>query len=130
MARESNAAAIYEAADLFRTRCLKSGLSLLWPESHAWTIDNTNRLYGAFMANPDESDQRFYDKWKAQLVDQPLDVHRIAADVVALYYLFPSKTRKETKLAKVREVMAWKLSSDIPDLSFVERAYDSEFEPP
>ena len=90
MARQVGAEAIYEVAELFRQRCLVDQASLLWPGRGAWTLANLDALWAAFVERPDEGKRSFMEKWHDQLADQSPDVHRIAADLMAFYYLFPA----------------------------------------
>ena len=39
---------MYEAANLFRDRCLVEGGSFLWPEHHVWTPETITALLDAF----------------------------------------------------------------------------------
>src|SRR5437773_656588 len=124
MARVPGADAVYDAANSFRHSCLTTYRSLLWPVVGAWTLSNISALWDSFMTHPDRSEQSFFEKWKGQLTNEPADVHRVAADVLAFYYLFHSRTKATTKLDRVSEVIRWKLSSDVPNLSQIARAYD------
>ncbi|HLT21259.1 MAG TPA: hypothetical protein VKZ96_17525 [Thermomicrobiales bacterium] len=114
---------VYEVARLFRQRCLTEGASLLWPERRVWTSSNIDTLLDAFMEHPDTSKGTFIDKWERQLADKPDDVHRLAADALAFYYLFPSNIGGQTKVARVRAVLSWRFADNLPDLSSLERAY-------
>ena len=123
MARVPGAEPVYETADLFRQRCLREGHSLLWPHERVWTVANISALWDAFIGHPDTGTRSFLEKWHDQLADQPEDVHRVAADSIAFYYLFPSNVGRDIKLANVNSVISWKLQGDQPDLHLLERAY-------
>jgi hypothetical protein len=110
-------------ADLFRQRCLVEGRSLLWSQHSAWTIENISALWDAFIGHPDTGKRSFFEKWHDQLSELPKDVHRVAADVIAFYHLFPSNVGRESKLADVKRVVNWKLAQEQPDLEFLEQAY-------
>ena len=97
MARILAAEPIYQIANLFRERCLVNSDSLLWPDHSPWTIDNLSKLWDAFIGHPDTSQTSFFDKWKEQLSTQSEDVHRIAADFMVLYCLFPDKMGLKVK---------------------------------
>jgi MoxR-like ATPase len=125
MARVPGAEAIYEAADQFRQRCLVERHSLLWPQHRVWTTANISSLWDAFIGHPDTSRRTFFEKWRDQLADQPEAIHRIAADTIAFYHLFPSNVGHETKIADVRRVISWKLDRDQPNFELLERAYSS-----
>lgn len=114
MARQSNSDAVYAVADLFRQRCLVGDASLLWPDRTAWTLANIDALWDTSIGRPDEGKRSFMEKWHDQLAGQSPDVHRVAADVMAFYYLFPSNIGLVAKLAGVREVISWKLAEDPP----------------
>lgn len=123
MARRANAEAIYHVADLFRQRCLVEKRSLLWPEYYVWTTENLAAPWKAFVEHPDTSKRSFLEKWRDQLTDQPLDIHRIAADLMAIYNLFPSKTTSKTKESRVMEIVNWKLKGEQPDYTLLTDAY-------
>lgn len=122
MVRVAGADPIYAAADQFRERCLVNGTSLLWPEVNAWSVANIEALLGAFMGEPDYGKGSFVDKWRKQLADQSPDVHRVAVDVLAFYYLFPGRISQATKLRNVTEVSGWKLARG-PELDLLRQAY-------
>ncbi|CAA9589326.1 MAG: hypothetical protein AVDCRST_MAG88-4552, partial [uncultured Thermomicrobiales bacterium] len=126
MARWAPAAAVYEAADRYRATCLTTGTSLLWPDQRAWTVETIDALLAAFIDAPDLSKDTFFEKWRKQLADEPLDVHRVAADVLAFYFLFPAPDQvgPQAKMSAVRQVVGWKLADEEPpNLPLVERAF-------
>jgi hypothetical protein len=123
MARLKNASHIYEVADLFQQRCLKTQTSLLWPDRKAWSPANITSLWDAYMGNLDKGDDSFLQKWSVQLANCSPDVHRVAADAFTFYLLFPSSIKPQNKLARLQEVLSWKLSKELPDLSLVNLAF-------
>jgi hypothetical protein len=125
MARQEHAQAVYEVADRFRDRCLALETSLLWPDHRAWTPDTIDALWDAFMGHPDAGEDSFLEKWDKQLADQPLDVHRVAADAIAFYYLFPGQIGPAAKLHAVQQVINWKLADEgePQDLPLLEEAF-------
>lgn len=125
LARVAWAGSVYEAAQLFREKCLGDGMSLLWPDAQAWTAQNVGALWEAFVGNPDEGNRPFLEKWHDQLSDESDDVHRVAVDLLAFYYLFPSNIGRPRKLEVAEEVAGWKLENDPPDLGLLERTYAS-----
>src|SRR4051812_41801833 len=98
MARLKNASHIYEVADLFQQRCLKTQTSLLWPDRKAWSPANITSLWDAYMGNLDKGDDSFLQKWSVQLANCSPDVHRVAADAFTFYLLFPSSIKPQNKL--------------------------------
>lgn len=106
----------YETARRFRDLCMAQGRSLLWPSSYAWTPANIDRLWQAFVVTEDTSSDSFLTKWHGQLADLDPNIHRIAADALVMYWLFPSEStaRAETKADRVHEVISWKLGAEEP----------------
>ena len=127
MARVPGADAVYTVADQFRERCLKQSRSLLWPDIPAWTDANLIALWSAFIERPDTSKDSFMVKWQRQLADQSVDVHRIAADVTALYYLFPAAIGSHVKVNGLRETLNWlpEEEREAPGLPDVLAAFES-----
>ena len=123
MARRPNVDAVYHAADVFRNRCLSGGTSLLWANRRAWTDPNLQSLWAFLMEHPDISERSFFEKLRDQLSGAGDDECRIAADILAFYYLFPDRTGAEKKLARIREVVAWKGLFEGLDTSIIEAAY-------
>src|SRR5438105_4335819 len=99
MAKYPGADTVYEAAQQFRSRCLEAGTSLLWPEERSiWTPENLTSLWDALVGGAIEGPGTFLDKLKSQLEAQPVPVHRLAADALTFYYLFPSNVGLKRKL--------------------------------
>ena len=120
MARVAGLELVYEAAESFRRGCLLEGRSLLWPSSTAWGEANLSSMWSAFVEHPIEgTDLDFLGKWQQQLAGMPADVHRIAADLLTLYYLFPMNIGQKRKLDGVKTVAGWKLGGDPPDWTYL-----------
>lgn len=115
MARALHAEPIYKIANQFRDRCLASNRSLLWPNKEAWTLENLDQFWTAFIDNPDEGSSSFFDKWEIQLSKQTVGVHRVAVDLMAFYYLFPTNIGGDVKSQGVRKVAGWKLSHEVDE---------------
>ncbi|HMW64127.1 MAG TPA: AAA family ATPase [Thauera aminoaromatica] len=104
---EYDTAPIYAAAKLFCERCLIADGSLLG-DGPLWTPENLRRLHDAFVKDPDEGDRSFTDKFRDQIAKagEP-SVARLAAEVVAVHFLFPSNVGRDRKSALVAEILAW-----------------------
>jgi len=100
--------AVYEAAELFRKRCLVDGTSLLWPEHRSWSVETIDSLLQSLGDDPGEG--TFFDKLRGQLANQPDDVLRVAADVLAFYFLFPSSNAvgSKRKRESIQTVVDWR----------------------
>lgn len=128
MAMVPDATVEYASANAFRERCFTEHKSYLWPVRHVWTSENITKLLNAYMGRLDErSGMSFLKKWQDQLADQDTDVHRLAADVLAFYYLFPSSNsiRKIKKIEKLRTVISWKLQTEQPESDLLEESFGS-----
>ena len=126
MPRIPTANRIYEVADLFRERCLSSNTSLIWPNHSVWTIENIQCLWDAYIVNSNYGEGSFFEKWQAQLAEQTADIHRLAADVLAIYYLFPSLDwiSTSTKRQQVERVISWKIQNDLGEFDNIADAFN------
>src|SRR5439155_13121023 len=71
----------------------------------------------------------FYAKLKLQLADGPPEVHKVAVDAYAFYQLpVAIPTTAEYKLARIREMIDWKLSNDQPDQTLLVKAFTEEWD--
>jgi hypothetical protein len=113
MARSPAKEAIYDIALQWKNRCLLNNRSLLWPEEVTWTTENLERLFLHFVENIDKGSESFLEKLNRQIDDEPSAIHRIAADTLAIYCLFPVKGNmsQSTKLALIKTVSSWKAGS-------------------
>jgi 5-methylcytosine-specific restriction enzyme B len=111
----------YQAGEHFRDRCLMSDGSLLFDEP-VWTLANLNRLREKFVDAPDTSDRNFREKYKDQVQGEAKPVIRLAAEVLAVYFLFPSNVTAYKKRELVGEVLSWG-SDTLPDDHLVHQAF-------
>jgi 5-methylcytosine-specific restriction protein B len=122
MARYPNATSVYEAANLFCERCLLSDGSLLGNEP-LWTAENLRRLHDAFVRYPERDARSFTETFKDQIAEAGNDaIARLAAEVVAVHFLFPSNVRGNTKRALVTQVLGWG-NGALPEDSLLARAF-------
>lgn len=114
---EPQTSATYAAAERFRDQCLLRDGSLLFDDAALWTPANLDRLQRVFVETPDEGDRSFTEKFRDQLQPADQSVKRLAAESVAVYFLFPSNVSATRKFELVREVLSWAgddLASDHP----------------
>lgn len=102
------AKAVYDAAKAFQENCLGRDGSLLFGDAAVWTPANLQVLKEHFNDNADTSDASFFDKLKRQLEPVSAEVVRLAAEVLAVYFLFTDKVRAQTKRRQVEAVARWK----------------------
>lgn len=128
MAIVLDANAEYRSATTFRAQCFSTDRSYLWPSQSVWTVENIKTLLAAYMGRLDErGGLSFLQKWQEQLSDQRPEIHRLAAEVLIFYYIFPSSgvIRKIKKLEKIRAVISWKLRDDEPAPEILENTFGS-----
>lgn len=119
---EHDTSKIYQAADSFRANCLLSDGSLLFSDASVWRPDVLERIHKAFVATPDEGDRTFIDKFKDQVGKAGQDVSRLAAEILSVYFLFPSSVGGVRKRQVVNEVLSWG-SDSLPDSHPVSAAF-------
>jgi len=98
---------IYEAAEQFREECLRRDGSLFFDRTPLWTVDNLTKLHEVFVGSPDEGERTFTDKFRDQIRPAGQPVIRLAAEVLAVYFLFPSNVGAFRKRELVGEVLSW-----------------------
>jgi hypothetical protein len=125
MAKLAGAGRIYDAARIFRERALTQGQSFLWPDRKIWIPENLSMLSKVFMTHAGESKPSFLEKLQGQLLNASEDIHRLAADVLAFYFLFPADASKKSKLEDIQTIVGWKLSHDVPNYDLLLAAYDT-----
>src|SRR6476660_8107333 len=97
----------YEAAAVFRDRCLLAEGSMLFDDAPVWTAANLDRLREKFVDAPDMSDRNFGEKFKDQVQGEARPVVRLAAEVLAVYFLFATNVTARRKRELVGEVLGW-----------------------
>lgn len=113
---------IFKVADAFRADCLLHDGSLLFEGESVWRLDVLDRIHQAFVATPDESDRSFIDKFKDQIGKAGKEVIRLAAEILCVYFLFPSNVGGTRKRQVVNEVLAWAEDS-LPESHLVSEAF-------
>lgn len=120
---EHDASTIYAVAKLFANRCLGADGSLLGDDP-LWTVQNLRRLHEVFVKDPDEGDRSFTDKFRDQIAKAgDPSIARLAAEVVAVHFLFPSNVGSDRKTALVSEILGWG-GATIPDANPLAGAFE------
>ncbi|WP_050470653.1 AAA family ATPase [Herbaspirillum chlorophenolicum] len=104
---ERDTSKIYQAADAFRANCLLKDGSLSLGDASIWRPDLLERLHKAFVTNLDTGDRSFIVKLKDQIGQAGEDVIRLAAEILSVYFLFPSSVGGARKRQVVNEVLSW-----------------------
>jgi 5-methylcytosine-specific restriction protein B len=76
------------------------------------------------VATPEEGDRSFIDKYRDQITPAGADIIQLAAEVLCVYFLFPSNVGGRRKREIVNEVLGWQGGTLEPD-HIVARAFDS-----
>ena len=119
---ETDTAKIYQAADLFRSKCLLGDGSLLFDEAAVWRPDMLDRIHKVFVATPDEGDRSFIVKFKDQVGQAGQEVVRLAAEILCVYFLFPSNVGGARKRQVVGEVLGW-VGDTLPETHLISGAF-------
>lgn len=104
---EHDTTKIYQTAGDFRAKCLLHDGSLLFDGASVWRSDSLASIHKAFVATPDVSDRSFISKFKDQIGTGSQEVVRLAAELLCVYFLFPSNVGGVRKREVVNEVLAW-----------------------
>lgn len=109
MARHSehDTTKIFAAAEAFRTNCLLNAGSLIFEGESVWRPETLDHFHKAFVATPDEGDRSFMEKFKDQIGQSGKEVIRLAAEILCVYFLFPSSVGGTRKRQVVNEVLGW-----------------------
>lgn len=120
---EHDTSRIYEAADAFRSNCLLRDGSLLFEQASLWRPELLDSIHKAFVATPDEGDRSFIDKFRDQIKPAGTEVIRLAAELLAVYFLFPSNVGGFRKRQVVNEVLDWS-GDNLPENHLVSVAFE------
>lgn len=120
---EHDTSKIYEAADAFRNNCLLRNGSLLFEQANLWRPELLDSIHKAFVATPDEGDRSFIDKFRDQIQPAGTEVIRLAAELLAVYFLFPSNVGGFRKRQVVNEVLGW-ASDNLPETHLLSQAFE------
>ena len=115
MGRLKRAAAILDAAEQWKQRCLLDGGSLFTDE-RLWTRENFEQLRIHFVENIDDGAGSFYEKLRGQLDPAPAEAKRLWAETTWVLYLpiISSSVKPKTKINRIRRVWEWS-GSKFPD---------------
>src|ERR1700722_1490789 len=97
---------IIAAADRWKTNCLLKDGSVFTDEP-LWTADNIDLLDQYFIQNPLEGKESFIDKLRKQLQPALPPVKQLAAEMLWILLLFPSKISGDKKRETVLEIWSW-----------------------
>jgi len=121
---EHDTSKIYQVAEAFRTNCLLRDGSLLFEGASVWRPGILDQIHKAFVATPDEGDRSFIAKFKDQVGNAGPEVVRLAAEILCVYFLFPSNVGGARKRQVVNEVLGW-AGDSLPESHLVSGAFSN-----
>lgn len=98
---------VYEMAGRLLDRCLQGDGSLLRDGEDLWTAGNLERIHKRFVDAPDTGKRTFMEKFRDQIEPAGPETCRLAAELLLVYFLFPSNVGSARKKELVAEVLAW-----------------------
>ena len=103
MSRLKRAAAILDAAETWKQRCLLEGGSL-FSDERLWTLENFRQLHTHFVERPDAGAGSFEEKLRRQLEPAPPEAKRLWTELTWLFLLIVRGVKGVTKLDRIRTV--------------------------
>ena len=109
MARPSTVVMLSEilaAAEHWKSKCLLADGSV-FTENPLWSTHNLDLLDQFFIQNPVEGKTSFLEKLRTQLEPAPREVKQLAAEMLWILLLFPSKIGGDKKRENILEIWSW-----------------------
>ena len=100
---------VYQAADLWVDRALRTDDSLFTQGVPIWSGEGLRELRERFLDRPDEGAGTFYDKLRTQLAGSPPEVYQLMGEVLYAHFLIIWRTgmRGGTKKSRIEDVLGW-----------------------
>ena len=105
--RRSDAAKVYQAAEEWVERALRSDDSLFTPGKPIWTRQWLGELHERFLDRPDDSKDGFINKLERQLANSPADVYQLMAEALYVYFLFVRTTDSTDEVQQIATILRW-----------------------
>lgn len=105
MARRIGREEVYAVAERFVEVTFEKDGSLFTPGVVIWSAENIEDLYERFVGQPDESSDRFEDKFRRQLEGAPPETKQLAAELLYIYLIFPVKFSGDSKRRIIQGVL-------------------------
>lgn len=96
---------IYATAERWRDECLIADGGL-WSPAGTWSQGNVVALDDLFNGNELLGEGDFGDKFDAQIADATAEVRRLAAEMLAVHFLFTTSVTRKGKLTVINRVLA------------------------
>jgi len=102
-----------DAADQWIKSCLIGDSSIL-TDMPLWDAETVQAVHGAFVGNPDYSDDDFMTKLRGQMDRTSVAARRLMAEMLWILLLFPSNVKANTKRKRIQE--AFGQAGQIPNM--------------
>ena len=99
--------AVYASAQRWVESALRSDGSIFSADQTIWTTENLNELRLHFLEQPDVKGTGFRDKLRVQLQGCSAAAYQLMAEALYVHFLITDSIRRETKAARVNEVLGW-----------------------
>jgi len=103
---DHNITPILAAAELWKNTCFANAGSVFGSEP-IWTNTLLSEFEQNFVNNPDQGKDDFFTKLEKQVKAGSPHLSKLVAEVLWLYYLFPSNITHKTKVEQICEVYGW-----------------------
>ena len=98
---------VYEAAQTWVDRALRSDSSLFTPDRSIWTSQWLGELHQRFLDRPEDLKAGFFDKLQLQLENSPPEVYQLMGEALYFHYLINRNTTVATKQDRINRVLGW-----------------------
>ena len=105
--RDMDTARVYEAAERWVERALKSDDSLFTPGSAIWSSQWLAELRLRLLREKDASKNSFQAQLRHMLEESSPETFQLAAEALYFYFLFVSTRDGSNELNQIRNVLAW-----------------------
>jgi 5-methylcytosine-specific restriction enzyme B len=115
---DPNVRRIYEALDLFRSRCLSDRKSLVLDDergSGVWTVTSAQELMDRFVESPDVTKRSFIEKLTDQLVGASSPAVQLLTELTWLHVVISNFYKPNTKRRIIAEVAGVGGGAEVPE---------------
>ena len=98
---------VYEAANEWVERALRSDDSLFTPGKPIWTSQWLREVRERFLDQPDDSDRSFLDKLRDQLANSPPELYQLVGEALYFYFLIVSTKNSADEQQVIDTVLGW-----------------------
>ena len=98
---------VYEAAEKWVERALRTDDSLFTPGKAIWSSRWLGELHERFINHPDKSSDSFLKKLSGQLANSPPEVYQLMGEVLYFHFLIVSTSTSRTEQRRIDTVLRW-----------------------